>query len=193
MKKKKIVIFSVLIVIILICIGMYSKGLFNIEKRVQSPDGKVTTTVYNCDVTEYPFKTSAITIRDKGNNRGDKIYHNAKFNGLWWSPDSKYRLISLSYDNDGIYYVVDNFINNVESNLSAYIDGVLYDEKALVDIIMYDDNKKFIIEYDFKGWTEVSGEMIFEFSFKGKDNLQHRGSFKYNYATNTKSDFKIDS
>ncbi len=193
MKRKILVIFSVLIVIILICIGMYSQGLFNIEKRVQSPDGKTITTVYNCDVTEFPFNADAFTVRDKGYFNGTTTYTNAKFNDLWWSPNSKYMLILIEDFKEGDYYVLGDYVNNCEVNLSSFLDDVLYDEKSLKEFIRYDENERFIVDYYFKNWIEFSGEMFFEFSFIGNDNLEHKGSFKYNHANNTKSDFKMDS
>ncbi len=194
MKRKTLLIICAVVILLLSTIRMYAKGVFYIEEKTVSPDGKTTTIVYNVDVTEFPFDKNAFTIKDKGYIKGSSTYKNAKFHDLWWSPDSKYRILSLDYEKEGRYYALDDFIHNVECNLIVYLGDALYNKTELKDIIPYDkNNNRFIVEYNFKEWTDNSGEMVFDFNFIGRDNLEYKGSFIYNHTNQTISDVQINT
>ncbi len=188
-KTLKILIISIVLVIIFTFSYAYIKGLFYIEEITPSPQGDVTTVVYNRDITEFPFSSEkAFTVSDIGAISGSTTYATAEFQDLYWAPDGKYRVISLKGDNEGNYLELDDFINNVSSNLTTRLQTALHTEESIRKLLVYGEYPRPIVDFKFINWTDITGEMKISFSFVGSDAKNYEGSFKYNYETNTNSE-----
>lgn len=192
-KTLKILIISIVIVIIFAFSYAYIKGLFYIEEIIPSPQGDVTTIVYNKDITEFPFSSEkAFTVSDIGEISGRTTYSTAEFKDLYWAPDGKYRVISLKWDNEGNYLEINDFINNSSSNLTTRLQTVLHTEESISELLVYSEYPRPIVDFKFISWTGITGEMEISFSFVGNDAKNYDGSFKYNYENNTNSEIILN-
>ena len=192
-KTLKILLISVVLVSIFAFSYAYIKGLFYIEEIIFSPQGDVTTIVYNKDITKFPFSSEkAFTVSDIGAISGSTTYSTAEFKDLYWAPDGKYRVISLKWDNEGNFLELNDFINNSSSNLTARLQTVLHTEKSISELLVYSKYPRPIVDFKFISWTDITGEMKIGFSFVGSDSKNYDGSFKYNYENNTNAEIVLN-
>lgn len=180
---KVVAIIITILIIVSVIFALWIKGVFYIVETQTSPNGAVKTTVYSRDVSnEFP-KNTGFTVRNRGDFERTTVYSNATYENMWWSPDSKYMVVSMIYDT-GRYLALNDYKRNVGINLNAYINMAIYNNQAF-DKVVYDKDSKPIIDYIFKNWADKNGVMNIEFSFEGNDSMKYKGDFLYNNEDGT--------
>ena len=180
---KVVAIIITILIIVSVVFALWIKGAFYIVERQTSPNGAVNTTVYSRDVSNAFPKNTGFTIRDRGDFVATTVYSNATYENMWWSPDSKYMVVSMIYDT-GRALVLNDYTGNVSVNLNAYIDMAIYNNQVFNKVI-YDKDSKPTIDYIFKNWADKNGKMNIEFSFEGNDSVKYKGDFLYNNEDGT--------
>lgn len=160
---------------------LWSRGTFDIADRQTSPNGAVTTTAYSKNISGLFPSDNGFTIRDTGQFEGTTNYLDASFDGMWWSPDSHYLVISMQRDNSTHLEVID-YLRNSGRNLSSYLDRAIYQHPDFSDV-PYNQNGNPEIEYRFLQWSEYDSTMLLYFSFVDYQNQNRSGYFWYDYET----------
>ena len=184
-KKYHFVIAGVMASIMLICAVLWWNGVFNIIGRYESPDGSMTLTVYNRDITE-PFnrERSAVTVKCRGSRSATSVYICKNFKKLIWSPDSRKYIISFDTD-EGVRHSMVNFDRSSASNLNAYFDIAMGSSDMRHEIMLrHPDGSWIEPEYEILQWSEDEKSILVYFiaAFNGKTN---EGYFWYNTESGT--------
>lgn len=168
----------------------YRGGLF-VLGRYPSPDGETVTTVYSRKIGygEIPEK-GGFTLSDEGYFSGRTIYSGADFQGLWWSPDGKYQVVSMyawSEDWDGggetILSLAD-FKRNIGCNLDARLRNGMYGNAFFEDVPWDEERSRRLIEFDFVQWSQYDpAKMLIYFSYTDGEKNFREGYFWYDYES----------
>lgn len=175
---------------VFLCLGLlWYKGVFHIIERQTSPNGATTTTVYNCDFASYGRfpQSGGFTLIDKGYFNGSTTYPGARFQGLWWSVDGNYQVVSM-YTDEGIWLCLADYRRNIGVNLDAHLERALYENSFFQDVIYNEYTGQYQIEFQFIQWSLVDEpNMLIYFSYTDASNQFHEGYFWFNYETTESS------
>lgn len=165
-----------------VCLGVLWKfGIFYIVERQTSPNGAVTTTVYSRDVTGFFPKDDGCTLRDQGDFVGSTVYIGAEFEGLWWSPDSRYQVVSILEDGRGQMWLQD-YGRNAAGNLTAWVLTAAQVAGMFSDAPL-DDMEWPDVELRFIQWGEDSAAMLLHYGYTDTGGTARTGYFWYNCET----------
>ena len=177
---------SAIVLGLALCLGyLWYRGVFHIAERQTSPNGATTTTVYNCDFARYGrFPISGgFTLIDKGYFNGSTTYQYARFQGLWWSVNGNYQVVSM-YTDDGLWLSLTDYTRNIGANLDAHIDTALYNDDFFREVIYNEATGQREIEFQFVQWSlKDEPNMLIYFTYTDSQNQFHEGYFWYNYET----------
>ncbi len=175
---------AVLVLVLALAFGglfLWSKGVFCLAERVTSPNGAVTTTAYSQNVSGLFPTDEGFTLRDEGAWQGTTNYLDGTFDGLWWSADSNYQVVSM-WVGEERRLVLHDYVRNVASNLDSRLDAGIYDLEEFV-AVPYDDELNRAIEYRFLQWSAYDSNMLIYFSYLDADGIDRDGYFWYDYYT----------
>ncbi len=164
-----------------VCLGiLWSRGVFHIVDRQTSPDGTVTTTVYSRNVTGAFPTAGDCTLRDSGAVRGSTVY-GGTFDGLWWSPDGRYQVVSV-VDGGRVQLWFHNYSRNSGGNLTAWVSMAVQSAgwfpDAPVSEMEWPD-----VEYRFLQWAEAGGTMLLRYDYVDTGGVDRAGYFWYDCET----------
>lgn len=159
---------------------LWSRGVFFLVDRQTSPDGSVTTTVYSRDVTGLFPREGACTLRDSGATQGTVLL-NGSFDGLWWSPDSRFQVFS-SVDDQGIQLWLHDYDSSSSGNLDAWVAMAAQTDSWFPDAprseMEWPD-----VEYRFLQWGEDSASMLLRYDYVDTGGVDRAGYVWYNLNT----------
>ena len=177
---------SAIVLGLALCLAyLWYRGVFHIAERQTSPNGTTTTTVYNCDFARYGrFPVSGgFTLIDKGYFNGSTTYQYARFQGLWWSVNGNYQVVSM-YTDEGLWLSLTDYTRNIGANLDAHIDTALYNDDFFREVIYNEATGQREIEFQFVQWSlKDEPNMLIYFTYTDSQNQFHEGYFWYNYET----------
>ena len=159
---------------------LWHLDVFYYAGSYRSPDGRVTTTVYNRDITQFLPEKEHFTLVDEGAWQGRTILWGT-FDSLWWSADSIYQVVSL-LDEGEYYLMLFDFLRNTGSNLDAYLGSALYGLEEFRNVPKDEDGRE-EIEFRFLQWSQYDSSMLIYFSYVDTDGIDRDGYFWYSYAT----------
>lgn len=185
--KKKIIKFVLLgIFIIFLLLGtMWYQGYFHIIGQYPSPDGSITT-IYNCELGDGGPKTgNAITF---SNEDGQTIFRNSEFIGLWWSPDSNYKVVSL-YNTK--YKENQLILSDLKRGISTDLDERMKDAISQSEFFPKDISKW---SFEFLQWSKIDpAVMLIYFNYEDNNGKFHEGYMWYDYESGLSSgEMEID-
>ena len=143
-----------------------------------SPDGRVKTTVYNRDVTEVIPVKDHFTLIDKGYFSGRTVLW-GEFDGLWWSHDSNYQVVSLMDDGE-CWLTLFDFVRNTGNNLDNRLEQGIYGMEEFENVVRDADGRR-QIEFRFLQWSKFDNSMLVYFSYLDIGGVDRDGYFWYNY------------
>ena len=181
--RRTVVIAAVALVLgILVCLGaLWKVGFFYIVERQTSPNGAVTTTVYSRDVTGFFPKDDGCTLRDQGAFVGSSVYVGAEFEGLWWSPDSRYQVVAI-LENGADQMWLQDYGRNACGNLTAWVSTSAQAAGMFADAPLYDMDWP-DVEFQFIQWGEDSAAMLLRYHYTDTGGANHMGYFWYDCET----------
>ena len=180
---RKIVLFSVLAVILAALILLAVLWITDVFYRVGtyvSPDSQVKTTVYSRDISEFIPVEDHFTLVDEGRFQGRTVLW-GEFDGLWWSYDSNYQVVSLLDDGE-CWLTLFDFVRNTGNNLDNRLESGLYGMEEFDNISRDADGRK-QIEFRFLQWSQYDNNMLIYFFYLDSDGIDRDGYFWYNYNT----------
>ena len=185
--RKKIVILvlaSILLLIILVLFLLH-KGFFHKIGTYPSPDGTTKSTVYNCNLHDSFFPTSnGFTVENTGYWNGSTCYLNAKFRGMWWSPDSKYRVVSMNDTNNKTQLALVDYTRNCDCNLTVYLEMALYEKEFFSEMTYDDEGYRPQINFEFIQWSDKDpAVMLVYFSYEDINENFREGYMWYDYES----------
>lgn len=184
--RKKIVIIIVASLLLLTTLNLFllHKGFFHKIGTYSSPDGTTVATVYSCHLHRDGFPTTdGFTVECKGHWNGRTHYINSVFKGMWWSPDSNYRVISMYMDNEPYLELVD-YKRNSACNLTHYLERALYKNEFFSDVPYDEEGWRPQIIFEFIQWsTEDPSVMLVYFSYNDAQHQFHEGYMWYDYES----------
>lgn len=142
-----------------------------------SPDGSVTTRVYSRDITEFVPEQDHFTLVDEGDFTGTTVLWGS-FDGLWWSANGKYQVVSLLDDGE-CWLTVFDYVRNTGSNLDNRLRNGIYGLEDFSDTAVDD------VEFRFLQWSQYESSMLIYFSYVNHDGLDRDGYFWYSYTDGT--------
>lgn len=171
---------AVLLVALVCLAAAWWLDVFWLADRQISPDGKTVTTVYTRDITDTIPKKGYLTLVDRGYFAGRTVL-NGEFEGLWWSADSNFQVVS-HLENGVRYLTLFDYVRNTGSNLDNRLDQGIYGREEFAGVV-YPEPGRPDIEYSFLQWSRYDSNMLVTFQFLDKDGIDRDGYFWYNYAT----------
>lgn len=188
-KKLAFLILAILLLCGMFAFHLYRNGFFYKIGTYPSPDGSTIATVYNCNLYGNNLlpTNDGFTVETTGLWRGSTTYTNSKFRGLWWSPNGKYKVISM-YDSDNKTYLeLTDYIRNKGCNLSAYLEIALYENEFFSNVPNNDEGFP-NINFEFIQWSEKDpAVLLFYFSYEEINGGFHEGYMWYDYESGTTS------
>ena len=179
-RKILLVSLAAILAALILTVVLWCKGTFFRIGSYVSPNGQVKTTVYSRDISEWIPEKDHITLVDEGAWQGRTILHGT-FDGLWWSADSNYQVVSL-LDEGQCYLTLFDFIRNTGSNLDAYLGSALYGLEEFRNVPKNEDGRE-EIEFRFLQWSQYDSSMLIYFSYVDTDGIDRDGYFWYSYAS----------
>lgn len=161
---------------------LWREGVFFRIGSYESPNGQVKTTVYSRDITDFIPKKDHFTLVDKGAWQGTTVLW-GMFDGLWWSRDSKYQVVSLM-DGDECWLMLFDFVRNAGVNLDAYLTSGIYGMEEFQKVSRDQDGRE-QIEFRFLQWSQYDSSMLIYFSYVDTDGIDRDGHFWYSYPSGT--------
>ena len=163
---------------------LWSQGCFDVADRQTSPDGRITTTAYRKNVSGLFPTDRGFTVRDEGAFRGTTNYlDGASFQGMWWSPDSRYRVIAMETPEEGARLAMVDYQNSANRNLTAYLDMAVTDSGAFPGLVQEDESLWPAIEYRFLQWSDRANIMLLHYAYTYEREEGHEGYFWYDCAS----------
>lgn len=186
---RMIIIASIIFLIILVFI-LWANGIFYIADRQISPNGNITTTVYTRDVSKIFPKNNGFTIKSSGDFKGTKIYTDgSEFENMWWSPDSKYQVISIVFEK-GRLLELKEYQKNSIANLNLYINMNMSSHEEFIELMPEEKHWK-TLQFDFVNWKEEHGGMTVRFEFEDYMGNQQKGKLDFNCQTGVVSNIEF--
>ena len=183
-KKIVILIFASILVVTSLILFLLHKGFFHKIASYPSPDGTTVTTVYNCNLNRDGLPTyDGFTVESKGLWNGRTCYLNAEFRNMWWSPDSKYRVVSM-YVNDEPYLGLVDYTRNSDTNLTHRLENALYKNEFFSEVPYDEEGWRPQITFEFIKWSnEDPSVMLVYFRYDDTYGDLHEGYMWYDYVT----------
>ncbi len=193
--RRKIAAFAIAAAILAaaVCLGiMWYKGVFYIIGRYPSPDSSTLTTVYSRDMSySGPPEEGGFTLKDTGHYRGMVGYLNAEFKGLWWSPDGKKQVVSMTPVGEGwegfgdTVLSLSDYERNKGCNLDLYLERSIYGERFFEGVPWDGDNiPRRCIEFEFVQWSGADPDkMLIYFSYFDAEMDFREGYMWYDYES----------
>lgn len=144
-----------------------------------SPDGSVTTRVYDRDITQLWPEKGHFTLVDEGRFSGTTILWGS-FDGLWWSANGSYQVVSL-LDGEQCWLTVFDYVRNTGNNLDNRLRNGIYGREEFSDATLDE------VEFRFLQWSKYENSMLIYFSYVNHDGLDRDGYFWYSYTDGTVS------
>lgn len=180
---KKVVLFSVLAVLLAAAVltaALWVMDVFYYIGTYESPNGQVKTTVYSRDVTEFIPVKDHFTLVDEGIFQGRTILW-GEFDGLWWSRDSNYQVVSLMDDGE-CWLTLFDYVRNTGNNLDNRLENGIYGMDEFENISKNAEGEK-LIEFRFLQWSKYDNNMLIYFTYLDTEGIDRDGYFWYNYNT----------
>ena len=180
---KKVALFSILAVLLAAAVltaALWVMDVFYYIGTYESPNGQVKPTVYSRDVTEFIPVKDHFTLVDEGMFQGRTILW-GEFDGLWWSHDSNYQVVSLMDDGE-CWLTLFDFVRNTGNNLDSDLERGIYGMEEFENIAKNAEGEK-LIEFRFLQWSKYDNNMLVYFSYLDTDGIDRDGYFWYNYNT----------
>jgi len=178
---RKAVVVSVLVLLLaalVLAAVLWFSDLFWYIGSYSSPDGLTKTKVYRSDVTELIPVKGRFTLVDEGKFQGRTVLW-GEFDGLWWSQDSQYQVVSLM-DHGECWLTLFDYVRNTGNNLDHRLENSLYGMEAF-DAVSRDEEGQKQIEFRFLQWSKFDNSMLIYFSYLDTDGVDRDGYFWYNY------------
>jgi len=166
---------------------LWSSGGFHVAGRFPSPDGETVTTVFSCRLGYGELPSSGgFTLSDSGRIRGRTIYPDARFRGLWWSPDGKYQVVSMD-TGEGTWLALADFTRNTGVNLTGRLNNLPYDSVFFAEVPK-DADGRYKIEFEFLQWSRADpAVMLLYFLYTDGKGRFRQGYLWYDYESGTAS------
>ncbi len=178
-KTRFVVIIISIIIVIIRTFFLWTSGFFYIIDTQNSPDEKMTITVYNHNLSEFIPQNNGFTIVTSGSFNGERICTDGSvFEQLWWSPDSKYNVISTINDGSRLLEIK-NYSNNSVTNLSKTINMSMSNYTEFSELV----NDWETLQFNFIEWKEEQGSMTVGFEFTDNSDSKQSGNLDYNFET----------
>lgn len=184
---------TVIILCLIVFLGrLWYAGYFHIIDTFSSPDGTLVTTVYDCILDAGPMD-GGFTMITKGNYNNIRIYQNATYNGVWWSQNSRYCVVSMDWV-DGVYLALTDYRHGSTANLTLILEQVLVKNDFFADVAHAGDSWSPLVSLDFIQWSDVDPNlMLVSFVYTDQNGDLQKGYIWYNYETYEASGYmKID-
>ncbi len=180
--KKIIIAISILFLVAVLLFIAWMKGVFYIIEKQKSPNGEITTTVYNRDISDTFPKNTGFTIKDSGSSKRTKIYSDGyTFEDLWWSPCSEYMIVSTICDEER-YLELKHYTKNSVANLNVYLNMSMSGYEEFTTLMTKTENWE-TLKFIFLNWVDEKATMKVKFTFTDYNNNQNEGTFHYNCET----------
>ncbi len=160
---------------------LWSRGCLSVAQRSTSPDGGTRIIAYDRDLSGAFPSSEGITIRVIGD--GDHHYGGVSFENSWWSPDSRYFLLSLVREGEPELYLEDYAKNGVIA-LSGRIDSALWKNSDFPDLV-YDGSGDPEIEFRFEQWEEQNGVFRMRYWYTDARGRERAGLCRFNCEDGT--------
>lgn len=168
--------------------ALWHSGLLFVLDRAQSPDGRISATVYSKKLDGRSFSTAeavSLIVEKEEGTQWRITYGNCVYQGLWWAPDGKKYVLALK-DGEGTRLSLAWLERNSESNLNAYLTmGVEQSELSGQGYAVRDGWPD--IDYQFLRWGLDSANILIYYAFEDPSGTPHDGYFWYNCETGTVS------
>ncbi len=174
-KRKRLILFAVLLLLLFTTLFLKMTGCFNILERVPSPNGNIITTVYRGSA-EHFYLDDSITFKDEGIARGRSIAENARYIGTWWSPNSRYRLEAFHREDQQELWLVD-YKSNTVYNLTNALNRAAY------GLPLWENARE--VEYTFQSWDAYDNIMHFCYQIHTLSGEIHWGELYYDRDIDT--------
>lgn len=179
---KRVVLTTALVLLLaglIVLASLWFSHAFFYVGSFSSPNGAITTRVYDRDITQIWPEKAHFTLVDEGAFSGTTVLWGA-FDGLWWSADGKYQVVSLVDDGE-CWLTVFDYVRNTGSNLDNRLRSGIYEQDEFSDAVLDE------IEFRFIQWSEYDSNMLIYFSYVNQDGLDRDGYFWYRYTDGTVS------
>ncbi|HHY81472.1 MAG TPA: hypothetical protein GX505_02205 [Clostridiales bacterium] len=177
---KKIVISLTVLLLGIIFYFFYleSIGYFSIIECKTSPDGSITCTVYDgAKMSLSDPGTEGFTIKYYESSDGLDLFRNAYFDGMWWSPDSRYLIIQWRH-NDEIRLSLKDYKYSKITVLDVFLNmPISYNatfKEMFADMDTWPD-----LQYRFIQWSEYGNIMLINYNYTDTSGVEHLGYFWY--------------
>lgn len=169
---------------------LWYSGYFYILDTVSSPNGSIVTTVYDCALADgEPPAVGGFTLRDTGGYSNSIHYGYGTYRGLWWSPNSRFRVVSMDTE-DGIYLALTDYHYHSTTNLTLILEQVLTHNDFFADVAHENDKWSPIINIDFVQWSDADPEtMLVYFAYTDKEGQLREGYMWYDYESHKASGY----
>ena len=118
------------------------------------------------------------TLVDEGKFQGRTVLW-GEFDGLWWSYDSNYQVVSLMDDGE-CWLTLFDYVRNTGNNLDNRLETSLYGMEEFEKVSLDPDGRK-QIEFRFLQWSKFDNSMLIYFSYLDTEGVDRDGYFWYNY------------
>lgn len=179
-KKRGLILCSILVLLIALFAVLWFSHVFFHVGSYRSPDGSVHTKVYSRNISALWPEKDQVTLVDEGAFQGTTILHGS-FDGLWWSEDSKYEVVSLM-QSGACQLTLFDFVHNTASNLNSRLKSGIYAMDEFSTVSQDADGQK-LIEFRFLQWSQYDSNMLLYFSYLDTNEIDRDGYFWYNYET----------
>lgn len=179
-KKRSLILSSILVLLIALFAVLWFSHMFFHVGSYRSPDGSVQTKVYSRNISALWPEKDHVTLVDEGAFQGTTILQGS-FDGLWWSEDIKYEVVSLM-QSGACQLTLFDFVHNTASNLNSRLKSGIYAMDEFSGVSQDADGQK-LIEFRFLQWSQYDSNMLLYFSYLDTNEIDRDGYFWYNYET----------
>ncbi|MEG1875918.1 MAG: hypothetical protein RR185_10185, partial [Angelakisella sp.] len=131
------------------------------------------------------------TIKTSGDFNGTRVYNDgSEFENMWWSPDSKYRVIATVFENHRLLELV-RYEKNSVANLNLYINMNLSSLNEFTSLMTEKADWE-TLQFNFIQWKEEQGSMTVDFAFTDCNGNQQSGKLDFNCETGAVSNIEFN-
>lgn len=182
MHSKKQTTAILLLSIVLICVifvtTVFVGASSSVVEQHTSPNGKITTTIYNQDVSGFFPKDTGFTIKDTGDLIDTRVYSDGStFENLYWSPCSRYMIISTLREGERLLELK-RYEKSSVTNLNLYINMSMSSYEEFTRIMS--ENSWDTLKFNFIEWIDEDANVKVNFAFKDFQDKAQIGTLIYN-------------